>query len=82
MSKTDKDQTAATTALSVIEKNDKLMSQSPWIKQPGDRIEQRMTPHGDVVTKVRTEEGRITARQYVKEGRLGKTVLTVMENEK
>ena len=50
------------------------------IKVPGDRIEQYMTPKGDVITKVDTKERNITHRQYgKKDGSKGKQTIIIKQ---
>lgn len=56
---------------------------SPLIKQPGDRIEQRMTPKYDVITHIDTNELNATHRQYSKkDGTKGKQVLILKQIER
>lgn len=50
---------------------------SSIIKSPGDKIEQYMTPKGDVITKANTAETNFTHRQYCKsDGTPGKQTIT------
>ena len=79
MSELHKDET---TSLVLIQDTSTITA-SPLIKQPGDSIEQHMSPKGDVITRVKTEGLNATHRQYnKKDGTKGKQVLILKQKER
>ena len=57
----------------IIEKNANL-------KHPGDKITQKVTPKGDIVTKLDTKEKKATHRRYMKkDGTPGKQTIIIMQ---
>lgn len=57
-----------------------IVSASPLIKSPGDKITEEMKPHGNIITRVDTKEFKAVGRQYTKkDGTPGKKTITFME---
>lgn len=63
--------------------NNILKQLGQHVQKPGDTITQEVKPHGNVVTKLNSEQSKVTHRQYKKkDGTLGKQTLTIMQPDK
>ncbi len=64
----------------MIPVNDAEIVQNPYLQEPGDTFIQKITPKGDIISKLDTKKAKMTHRQYVKkDGSKGKQTLTLMQ---
>lgn len=60
--------------------NDAEIVQNPYLQEPGDTFIQKISPKGDIISKLNTKKVKMTHRQYGKKGgKKGKQTLILMQ---